>query len=458
MTAIPLTTPASVPDPLTEAIPDSPYSTIETSETNITARHSFAFNSDQLTAGSLCPPAPLTQIDPSSSVAHTLLVPLDPLFSISEKELESELGQSRSGCGWENWERHLIISELLGPNAPKLLILKLMDIPLKLSKVTFRGSRSVTAIANQIRILIETYTEIIDFAQQAGINLEAPKFHNPEALIHSIVEMWKQCVPSGGNWASARSKGLQAIDIVIWTHDPPRSWFSMTFSRLKEAGILQPRRGKSVQRAPSTPSQQLPSMSCNRGRQTQARSVHTPGPSEPSEQMQRPSAPTSPSFPASPASPAPEAERSSPQPHSPHTTTPGSPHAQNMLREQHAIASALVSLAHAQAEYMHARTLQTRTNVLQQLLGLEQQEQALRLKVAMDVIRITESNDVTRSAAQSWINQTFFTSHPSDDFTRFATAWKAELALKPNYFGGDSICHASSPQVRFPDSLGFGTS
>ncbi|GAB1527543.1 hypothetical protein RhiTH_010719 [Rhizoctonia solani] len=189
-----------------------------------------------------------------------------------------------------------------------------------------------------------------------------------------------------------------------------------------------------------------------------ARSVHTPGPSEPSEQMQRPSAPTSPSFPASPASPAPEAERSSPQPHSPHTTTPGSPHAQNMLREQHAIASALVSLAHAQAEYMHARTLQTRTNVLQQLLGLEQQEQALRLKVAMDVIRITESNDVTRSAAQSWINQTFFTSHPSDDFTRFATAWKAELALKPNYFGGDSICHASSPQVRFPDSLGFGTS
>ncbi|KAF8724996.1 hypothetical protein RHS02_08466, partial [Rhizoctonia solani] len=270
--------------------------------------------------------------------------------------------------------------------------------------------------------------------------------------------MWKQCVPSGGNWASARSKGLQAIDIVIWTHDPPRSWFLMTFSCLKEAGILQPRRGKSVQRAPSTPSQQLPSMSCNRGRQTQARSVHTPGPSEPSKQMQRPSAPTSPSFPASPASPAPEAEQSSPQPHSPHTTTPGSPHAQNMLREQHAIASASVSLAHAQAEYMHARTLQTCTNVLQQLLGLEQQERALRLKVAMDVIRITKSNDVTRSAAQSWINQTFFTSHPSDNFTRFATAWKAELALKPNYFGGDSICHASSPQVRFPDSLGFGTS
>ncbi|KAF8709313.1 hypothetical protein RHS03_03178, partial [Rhizoctonia solani] len=131
----------------------------------------------------------------------------------------------------------------------------------------------------------------------------------------------------------------------------------------------------------------------------------------------------------------------------------------DMLRGQHAIASASASLASAKADYVHACALRARTDVLQQLVSLEQQERTMRLRFAMDVMRVTEGNDVTRNAAQSWVNQTFFTSHPSDDFTRLVKAWKAELALEPSRSNCDSDYQSSTPttppmpEVNFAESL-----
>ncbi|KAF8697505.1 hypothetical protein RHS03_07765, partial [Rhizoctonia solani] len=117
----------------------------------------------------------------------------------------------------------------------------------------------------------------------------------------------------------------------------------------------------------------------------------------------------------------------------------------DMLQGQHAIASALASLASAKADYIHACALRARTNVLQQLVSLEQQEQAMQLRFAMDVMHITKGNNVTHNAAHSWVNQTFFTSHPLDNFTQLVKAWKAELALEPSHSNCNSDYQSSTP-------------
>ncbi|KAG8744559.1 hypothetical protein FRC10_009895 [Ceratobasidium sp. 414] len=373
---------------------------------------------------------------------------LAPLF-LEPYQLATALEKDRSRHPWENWEHQFLLYNLVGPEAPPGLI-RYLVLPRKRSELTslkcwrqlsegvFNRTRTPGAILRQWLALRDTYGEIVQFAERTGLDLSSPRFEDPQAFVNAVIVAWKTNVGLSATWDTAGKPKPSAV--AAWTHDPVNGWLAMLYQRLKEENAVLPEEAPD---APTPNASQPPSAHSSTDGHTGAppsvcaapqHRTHTvapspitiippPGQDDLISLSRRSNGPARSS--QSPVEPTPEDLASVESDAASASALRGHPRGREMLREQRAAALA------AKADYIHSLALRIRTQTLGYLLGLEQQEREKRLQIAMNTIHAYEPMSVNRVSAESWVSRTFFTTHPSDDFTRLVDAWKAKLDVAP---------------------------
>ncbi|KAG9100232.1 hypothetical protein FS749_015931 [Ceratobasidium sp. UAMH 11750] len=383
-----------------------------------------------------------------------------PLF-LPPHELEVELMKGdRSRFTWVNWEQQNVMSGLLGPHASPDLIKHLAQKKrselashacwLELSKGPFGGTRTPSAILTQWLSLRDTYQEIIQFAESAGLDLTLSKFKDPPVFVNAVVAAWEANVGPGAGWGTK----LKPPVVAAWTHNPANGWLAMLYRRLTELNIELPPREASDQptpthsRSPSVrpswtghthnepedPSSAFsaPQLRAQAVAPSSDTAITPPSQVDPTSPDQLGHGPVQPVQPIQPIQPAQPAENAAYVESDVGSVLDGYSHGWEMSDEQREVATASTSLVdHARAGYIHSLALQARAETLGYLLGLEQREREMRLYIAMKVIHEYEPTSTSRVSAETWVRTTFFSSHPSEDFTRLASDWKAKLDATP---------------------------
>ncbi|KAG8723732.1 hypothetical protein FRC09_002001 [Ceratobasidium sp. 395] len=403
--------------------------------------------------GPRIPPAPEVAQPPSTSPAYlanhaaTRLPLLAPL-TLGPVELANKLSVGRAHHPWEDWERQLLIYALLVSRASPEFICDLFSLEksqlvndpywAQVSAGPFNKARTSTALNSQWVVLRDAFLEFIYLVESAGI----PLSRDPQAFVAAVLTAWQTTVSPGASWGT-----LNLPVVAAWTHDPVNGWLATIYKRFLEANV-EISTNKALSDSQPAPvhsdwdSQILnePGASASVLPAAESCLSTTPRCLSTVTALEQATLPTPNQSDGNLAQSA-QSSQSQGSLASKDPTRSGTDNnlvwrrdesrGLEMMREHRFVSEASVTIAEGKANYLHGMAAEARTNAIGHLMTLEQQERKMRFEVAMNVIRACEPTSVNHQQAQSWLNQTFFSSHPSDDFARLLGKCYTKLNMVP---------------------------
>ncbi|KAB5589708.1 hypothetical protein CTheo_6845 [Ceratobasidium theobromae] len=328
-------------------------------------------------------PQPLSPIT-SPPQLPTALISQSPAPQITSNLLEAPPKDSRRGLRWEYWEHKIILNAFIGPDAPPGLFKVAMETPRRpnanaiswlyaawhnLSAISFKGGRDIPTLVTQWWSLVDTCTEIINFAKRKGLDVYSPTFDDISALIDQIILRWQAC-------DSPISRGrLKQVDIITWTHDSQNGWLAMMLKHMRENASL--RTGDTT----------APSDSHERNAYNVSTASGLPTDHVPPAQL-------------------------------PPSSTTSEPTWQDIMP---------ATLQDARAQCLYAMAFERQARGLSELASSNLHENDMRMQFALHIVQ-SDAPEATRHIAESWIKSfSHVSGHPGDNLTHLMEHWRSKF-------------------------------